>query len=107
MRGATLILSDSGGLQEEAQALGVPLLILREKTERPEGIASGNMRRVGSETQAIVESVRRLLTDAETYSAMARPFLPFGDGRSGERIAAAVIEEWIARREWSEQRLIA
>ena len=55
MRVATLILSDSGGVQEEAPALGVPLLILHKRTERPEGIASGNMRLVGSETQAIIE----------------------------------------------------
>lgn len=106
MRTATLILSDSGGMQEEAPALGVPLLILREKTERPEGIASGNVRLVGSTTSEIVAAAVRLLTDPEAYAAMAQPALPFGDGHSGERIAG-VIEDWIARRQWHDRRLIA
>ena len=73
MRRATLILSDSGGVQEEAPALGVPLLVLREKTERREGIASGNMRLVGTATEEIVAATSRLLTDRDAYAAMALP----------------------------------
>ena len=87
MRHASLILSDSGGIQEEAPVLGVPLLVLREKTERPEGVASGNTRLVGTQTDAIVDAVRGLLENEQAYAAMARPSLPFGDGYAAERIA--------------------
>jgi UDP-N-acetylglucosamine 2-epimerase (non-hydrolysing) len=94
MREADLILSDSGGMQEEAPALGVPLLVLREKTERPEGIATGNMRLVGTCTETIVAETRRLLSDPAAYAAMSRPAFPYGDGRAAERIAA-IIEAWL------------
>lgn len=95
MRAATIVLSDSGGVQEEAPALGVPLLVLREKTERPEGIATGNMRLVGSDARAIVREVRRLLEDDYAFTAMARPALPYGDGHAAERIAQ-VITSWLS-----------
>ncbi len=94
MRGADLVLSDSGEMQEEAPALGVPLLILRDKTERPEGIASGNMRLVGTGTRAIVAEARRLLTDPIAYAAMSRPALPYGDGKAAPRLAE-IIEQWL------------
>jgi len=94
MRDCDLILSDSGGMQEEAPALGVPLLILREKTERPEGIASGNMRLVGTSTERIVAEVRRLLADAAAHAAMSRKAFPYGDGKAARRIAA-IIEQWL------------
>jgi UDP-N-acetylglucosamine 2-epimerase (non-hydrolysing) len=97
MRQADLILSDSGGMQEEAPALGVPLLVLRDKTERPEGIASGNMLLVGTETDRIVGETIRLLSDAAAYAAMARPAFPYGDGRAARRIAA-VIADWLKGR---------
>lgn len=106
MRRATAILSDSGGVQEEAPALGVPLLVLRERTERPEGIASGNMRLVGTAREEIVSEVTRLLTDADAYAAMSRPALPYGDGHAGPRIAAAA-EDWLERRLRVNERLIA
>jgi UDP-N-acetylglucosamine 2-epimerase (non-hydrolysing) len=106
LRSASLILSDSGGIQEEAPALGVPLLILRTKTERPEGIASGNSRLVGSDRTAIVREVRRLLLDPAAYRAMAVPALPFGDGKASERIAARV-GEWLIRHKDQPQCLIA
>jgi UDP-N-acetylglucosamine 2-epimerase (non-hydrolysing) len=96
MRNAELILSDSGGMQEEAPALGVPLLILRDKTERPEGIATGNMRLVGTSTAAIVAEARHLLTDPVAYAAMSRPAFPYGDGRAATRIAT-IIGEWLDR----------
>ena len=97
MRAATLILSDSGGMQEEAPALGVPLLILRAKTERPEGIATGNMRLVGTDAKRIVTEVRRLLADPAAFAAMSRPAFPYGDGKAATRIAA-IIEQWLAVR---------
>jgi UDP-N-acetylglucosamine 2-epimerase len=95
MRGADLILSDSGGIQEEAPALGIPLLVLREKTERPEGIGTGNMRLVGTRAETIVAETRRLLADPVAYAAMARRAFPYGDGKAAMRIAA-IIDEWLA-----------
>jgi UDP-N-acetylglucosamine 2-epimerase (non-hydrolysing) len=94
---ADLVLSDSGGIQEEAPALGVPLLVLREKTERPEGIWSGNSRLVGTDRERIVGEARRLLADPVARAAMARRSFPYGDGRAGPRIAA-LIEEWLEGR---------
>jgi UDP-N-acetylglucosamine 2-epimerase (non-hydrolysing) len=96
MRQSDLILSDSGGMQEEAPALGVPLLVLRDKTERPEGIASGNMLLVGTNTDRIVAETTRLLSDGLAYAAMARPAFPYGDGRAAPRIAG-VIADWLKR----------
>ena len=89
-----LVLSDSGGMQEEAAALGVPLLVLRDKTERPEAIACGNVELVGTDPGTIVGAVRRRLNGGRAAAPAA---LAFGDGRSGERIAA-IIEEWLAER---------
>lgn len=89
---STLILTDSGGLQEEASALGVPLLVLREKSERPEAIASGNMELVGTDPDRIVGAVRRWMNARSPASAM-----PFGDGKAGERIAA-IVAEWLGRK---------
>lgn len=97
MRDCDLILSDSGGIQEEAPVLGTPLLVLREKTERPEGIASGNARLVGTDTGSIVEEASRLLADQAEWAAMARKTLPYGDGRAAPRMAA-IIEDWLERR---------
>ena len=97
MRSADLILSDSGGMQEEAPALGIPLLILREKTERPEGIATGAMALVGTDTDRIVAAVRALRRDRSALLAMAVPAMPFGDGRSAPRIAAECLS-YLAER---------
>ena len=96
MRLATLILSDSGGIQEEAPALGIPLLILRDRTERPEGILSGNSILVGRDPEAIRVIVDPLLSDNAAFAQMSRPSLPFGDGRASSRIAAA-IEDYLRR----------
>lgn len=93
MLGASLVLSDSGGLQEEAAALGVPLLVLRDRTERPEAIACGSIELVGTDPKRIVAAVRRRLA-AQTRPA---PAFPFGDGNAGDRIAA-IIDEWLAER---------
>ena len=90
MREVDLILSDSGGIQEEATALGTPLLVLREKTERPEAIASGNARLVGTSSDRIIAEVRRLLENPYERLAMARPAFPFGDGHAAPRIAEVI-----------------
>ena len=102
MRDADLILSDSGGIQEEAPALGTPLLVLRDKTERPEAVATGNARVVGTDAERIVTEVRRLLEDPLALAAMSRRSFPFGDGRAGPRIAA-IIEDWLESR-WAPSR---
>jgi len=91
MKRATLILTDSGGLQEEAPSLGVPVLVLRRTTERPEGLAAGTARLVGVETEAIVAAASELLTDSEAYRRMAQAVNPYGDGRAAERIVEAIL----------------
>lgn len=93
-----LILTDSGGLQEEAPALGRPVLVLRNVTERPEALATGSLELVGTDPDRIVAAVAGLLADEARYARMARPAFPFGDGRASERIAAAV-GAWLAERE--------
>jgi UDP-N-acetylglucosamine 2-epimerase (non-hydrolysing) len=89
MRGATLVLSDSGGLQEEAPALGKPVLVLRRTTERPEAVSAGTARLIGTDSADIVAEASQLLTDAAAYEAMARAHNPFGDGLASGRIVAA------------------
>ena len=81
-----LMLSDSGGVQEEAPALGKPVLVMRETTERPEGIKAGTARLVGTDADRIVCEVERLLDDDDAYAAMGRAHNPFGDGRAAGRI---------------------
>jgi UDP-N-acetylglucosamine 2-epimerase (non-hydrolysing) len=87
---AHLVLSDSGGVQEEAPALGKPVLVMRETTERPEGVAAGTARLVGAGEERIVSEVSTLLDDSRVYSAMARAHNPFGDGHAAARIARLV-----------------
>jgi UDP-N-acetylglucosamine 2-epimerase (non-hydrolysing) len=87
MKRSTLILSDSGGVQEEAPALGKPVLVLRAETERPEAVAEGVVKLVGTDTAAIVAEAQRLLDDAAAYRAMAQGVSPYGDGRAAARIA--------------------
>lgn len=83
----TLVLTDSGGVQEEAPALGKPVLVMRETTERPEGVAAGTARLVGTDEDRIVSEVFTLLDDSRAHAAMARAHNPFGDGRAADRIA--------------------
>ncbi len=82
-----LMLTDSGGVQEEAPALGKPVLVMRETTERPEGVAAGTAKLVGTDADVIVRETNRLLDDETAYAAMARAHNPFGDGHSAARIA--------------------
>ena len=85
--------TDSGGIQEEAPTLGVPVLVLREVTERPEAVEAGAARVVGSDPQRIIAEAERLLDDPAAYAAMARAVNPYGDGRAAERIVAALLRE--------------
>ncbi|GBL18734.1 UDP-N-acetylglucosamine 2-epimerase [Anaerolineaceae bacterium] len=91
MRRAALILTDSGGVQEEAPGLGVPVLVLRSVTERPEAVQAGVALLVGTETSAIVSAANRLLDDSAAYNKMATATNPFGDGHAGERIVALLL----------------
>ena len=88
MKRATLVLTDSGGVQEEAPALGKPVLVMWRETERPEAVAEGVVRLVGPDRKAIVAEAGRLLRDADAYAAMARGTSPYGDGHAAGRIAA-------------------
>ena len=90
MHSADIILSDSGGIQEEAPALGKPVLILRDTTERPEAVEAGTARLIGTEVAAIVSACEQLLTDSRAYRAMAQARNPFGDGHASERILDAL-----------------
>lgn len=92
MQRSTLILTDSGGVQEEAPSLGVPVLVLRRTTERPEGIEAGVAKLVGTDVESILSEARLLLTDAEAHARMARAVNPYGDGRAAERIRAVLAE---------------
>jgi UDP-N-acetylglucosamine 2-epimerase (non-hydrolysing) len=86
MNRSTLILTDSGGVQEEAPSLGKPVLVMRDVTERPEAVDAGTARLVGDDRERIVTEVSRLLTDSSAYLAMSRAHNPYGDGRAAERI---------------------
>ncbi len=90
LKSAHLVLTDSGGVQEEAPALGKPVLVLRNTTERPEGVACGVARLVGTASERIVRETARLLEDPPAYQAMARAHSPYGDGRAAQRIVAAI-----------------
>lgn len=91
MRGSYLIMTDSGGIQEEAPSLGVPALVLRNTTERPEGIESGNALLVGTNEEAIYKQAASLLSDKQRYSQMSQAASPYGDGHASERIAQAIL----------------
>ena len=89
-----LILTDSGGIQEEAPSLGKPVLVLRDTTERPEGIAAGTLKLVGTDADAIYRETMRLLTDQDEYDRMSRASNPYGDGTASKQIVDAIIEKF-------------
>jgi UDP-N-acetylglucosamine 2-epimerase (non-hydrolysing) len=93
---AELMLTDSGGVQEEAPALGKPVLVMRDTTERPEGVAAGTARLVGTDRATIVAQATQLLDDPAAYAAMAQAHNPFGDGHSSARIAQAISRWFVA-----------
>ncbi|HEX9018148.1 MAG TPA: UDP-N-acetylglucosamine 2-epimerase (non-hydrolyzing) [Anaerolineaceae bacterium] len=92
MKHSVLVLTDSGGIQEEATSLGVPTLVLREVTERPEGVEAGVLKLVGADTGRIVSEAQRLLDDSQAYQQMATAANPFGDGHAAERIVDALLQ---------------
>lgn len=91
LKNSTLVLTDSGGIQEEAPGFGIPTLVLREVTERPEGVEAGVLKLVGTDTERIVFAVNSLLEDAVEYQQMAKSANPFGDGHAAERIVQALL----------------
>lgn len=93
---ARLLLTDSGGIQEEAPSLGKPVLVMRDVTERPEAVTAGTVRVVGTTEERIVAETQRLLTDEAAYAAMARALNPYGDGRASARIVSA-LQAWSER----------
>lgn len=94
MKHAALILTDSGGIQEEAPSLGIPTLVLRERTERQEGVEAGTLKLVGTDPNTIVKTASRLLDDPQAYKAMTKAANPYGDGHAAERIVSILIQDW-------------
>jgi UDP-N-acetylglucosamine 2-epimerase (non-hydrolysing) len=92
MKHASLVLTDSGGLQEEAPTFGIPVLVMRNVTERPEGVQAGTVRLVGTDPEVIVTQVCHLLDDPQAYAAMAQAINPYGDGKAAARIVAAILD---------------
>lgn len=92
MREADVILTDSGGIQEEAPSLGKPVLVMRDKTERPEAVDAGTVRLVGADSARIVSAVAELLDSSTAYAAMSKAHNPYGDGKASGRIVSAVID---------------
>lgn len=90
MNRSTVVLTDSGGVQEEAPSLGKPVLVMRDTTERPEAVGAGTVRLVGTDRETIIDNVSRLLADDEAYAAMANAVNPYGDGKACQRIVAAL-----------------
>jgi len=92
MKNSKLVLTDSGGIQEEATSMGIPTLVLREVTERPEGVDAGVLRLVGTDKQRIISETERLLESEEAYKAMSQAQNPFGDGHAAQRIVEAILK---------------
>jgi len=89
-----MILTDSGGIQEEAPSLGKPVLVLRDTTERPEGISAGTLRLIGTDEEKVYREIKRLLTNKYEYELMSRASNPYGDGYASERIADAIVSKY-------------
>ena len=89
---ATIILTDSGGIQEEAPSLGKPVLVMRRTTERPEGVEAGTVELVGTDPDRIVDRTRHLLTDGEAYAAVQGAHNPYGDGQASSRIVEVLLK---------------
>ena len=93
-----LVLTDSGGLQEEAPSLDVPVLVMRDRTERPEGVAAGTLRMAGASEESVYTALAGLLDDPAAHEAMARAVNPYGDGHASRRIADGLEEYFKTRR---------
>ncbi len=92
MNAAYLILTDSGGIQEEAPSVGKPVLVLRDTTERPEGVDSGTLKLVGTEEEDVYRLTTELLRNSQLYEEMSQANNPYGDGHASERIVDALVE---------------
>ena len=92
MKRASIVLTDSGGIQEEAPGLGVPTLVLRNTTERPEGVEAGTLKLVGTDPEVVIREARRLLDDPQAHAAMSGAKNPYGDGHAAERIVKAILD---------------
>ena len=88
------VVTDSGGIQEEAPSLGKPVLVMRDVTERPEGVEAGTLKLAGTSRQGIKKAMQELLTDKEMYDRMSAAVNPYGDGRASERIARIISDRW-------------
>ena len=88
------ILTDSGGIQEEAPSLGKPVLVLRDTTERPEGIKAGTLKLTGTSEETIYKEAKKLLTNKEAYNKMSKASNPYGDGHASERIVDSIITKY-------------
>ena len=91
MEKSTIVLTDSGGIQEEAPGLGKPVLVMRDTTERPEALDAGTVKLVGTDYNKIVDNVSLLLEDEKEYDIMSRANNPYGDGKASQRIADALL----------------
>lgn len=89
-----LILSDSGGIQEEAPSFGIPVLVLRDTTERPEGVEAGALELVGTDEEHVYQRASALLTDDALYASMSRAANPYGDGKASQRIVQAILHHF-------------
>lgn len=98
MKKTDLIITDSGGIQEEAPALGIPVLVARDNTERPEGVESGTLQLVGTSASIIFEAAHKLLNDAEAYKRMARAKNPYGDGTTSQQIIQFLKNQFVDKR---------
>lgn len=87
-----MIMSDSGGIQEEAPSLGKPVLVLRDTTDRPEGVDAGTSKLVGTDENVIYNEAKKLLTDKEVYDKMSKASNPYGDGHASEKIVEAIVK---------------
>lgn len=103
MKASYLILTDSGGVQEEAPSLGKPVLVMREKTERPEAVEAGTVKLVGMDEQVVFDTADHLLSDRSAYEAMSRSVNPYGDGRASERIVGALLHYFGAKDQRPEE----
>lgn len=92
MNQAHIILTDSGGIQEEAPSLGKPVLVMRDTTERPEAVEAGTVKLVGTDVTKITSALNELLTDAKAYKEMSRAHNPYGDGKACKRICDILAE---------------
>lgn len=92
---SSLVLTDSGGIQEEAPSLGKPVLVLRDTTERPEAVEAGTVRLIGTDKNVVYRETQHLLTDSDAYAAMSNAVNPYGDGRASQRIVQAIIHAFL------------